>query len=187
MFKNIIIKAIIPVERPSKIYYGLVQTREYGELFLAYYLDNNLYRICSLQFVVNGEPVEKFTNELRKYWPQTQCIQDNLLTSEIYAKYLTKHCEPQEVYIALNGTVFQNKVWSALLGIPYGEERTYADIAAIIGNPKASRAVGSAVSANNIAMLVPCHRVRSKTGDTLKYRWGSELKKQILLNEKMNF
>lgn len=92
----------------------------------------------------------------------------------------------QEICVVLNGTDFQKKVWSALLKIPFGEERTYGELAVAIGNPKAVRALASAVGSNNIAMFIPCHRVKAKTGDLHKYRWGGDLKRRILLNEQEN-
>lgn len=78
------------------------------------------------------------------------------------------------------GTDFQKKVWKALLDIPYGETRTYQDIALAIDNPKACRAVGGANNKNKIAIIIPCHRVIGKDGSMVGFGSGLEIKKQLL-------
>ena len=80
----------------------------------------------------------------------------------------------------LRGTNFQIQVWEALLRIPTGEVTTYQSIAAAIGSPKASRAVGSAVGKNPVPLLIPCHRVIRATGEFGQYAFGSTRKKAIL-------
>jgi methylated-DNA-[protein]-cysteine S-methyltransferase len=88
--------------------------------------------------------------------------------------------------IAFNGTPFQIKVWKALQKIPYGETRSYGEIAAIIGNPKASRAVGMANNRNRLPILIPCHRVIGSDGSLTGFASGLKLKKQLLDLEKTN-
>ncbi len=83
----------------------------------------------------------------------------------------------------VQGTNFQLKVWEALLKIPHGALVTYGDIASAIGKPKASRAVGTAVGANAISLLIPCHRVILSSGIVHNYRWGAPRKKAILALE----
>lgn len=78
------------------------------------------------------------------------------------------------------GTEFQKKVWSALQTIPCGETRSYGEIAAQVGNPGASRAVGMANNKNPIAIMVPCHRVIGKNGSLTGYAGGLELKRKLL-------
>ena len=80
----------------------------------------------------------------------------------------------------LSGTNFQLKVWEALLRIPPGTVITYTDIAISIGLPGASRAVGSAIGRNPVAVIIPCHRVIRKTGEPGGYRWGLPRKQAIL-------
>ena len=80
----------------------------------------------------------------------------------------------------LKGTNFQIKVWEALIKVPAGSVVSYQDVAGMIGNPKAVRAVASAVANNPISFVIPCHRVISKSGAIHKYRWGTERKKAIL-------
>lgn len=80
----------------------------------------------------------------------------------------------------LRGTPFQVKCWRALLDIPYGETRTYADIARAVGQPKGFRAVGLANNRNPIAIVVPCHRVIASDGTLCGYGGGLDLKRKLL-------
>lgn len=82
--------------------------------------------------------------------------------------------------IAWQGTPFQIKVWEALRNIPYGETRSYGQIAAAIGNPKASRAVGMANNRNPLLIVVPCHRVVGADGSLVGYAAGLSIKKHLL-------
>jgi AraC family transcriptional regulator of adaptative response/methylated-DNA-[protein]-cysteine methyltransferase len=84
----------------------------------------------------------------------------------------------------LQGTAFQQRVWSALREIPMGETRTYGQIALQIGAPDAVRAVGTACGANHVCLAVPCHRVVGKSGALTGYRWGVERKKTLLERER---
>ena len=89
-----------------------------------------------------------------------------------------------DLLLAPKGTEFQQKVWSALQDIPYGEVYTYQDIAAAIGNPKGCQAVGGANGKNPIAIIIPCHRVIGKNGKLVGYAGGMENKKFLLELEK---
>ena len=80
----------------------------------------------------------------------------------------------------LRGTPFQVKCWRALLNIPYGETRTYADIARVVGQPQAFRAVGMANNRNPIAIVVPCHRVIASDGTLCGYGGGLDVKRKLL-------
>ncbi|MEK9159344.1 MAG: methylated-DNA--[protein]-cysteine S-methyltransferase [Patescibacteria group bacterium] len=82
--------------------------------------------------------------------------------------------------LSIQGTPFQMKVWEALLKIPKGQTRSYADIARSVGSPKAVRAVGTACGKNKIAFLIPCHRVLASSGKLGGYRWGLDRKKAML-------
>ena len=82
------------------------------------------------------------------------------------------------------GTEFQKKVWNALKEIPYGETRSYGEIAKIIGNEKAARAVGMANNKNPIAIIVPCHRVIGANGKLVGYAGGLDIKERLLTLEK---
>jgi AraC family transcriptional regulator of adaptative response/methylated-DNA-[protein]-cysteine methyltransferase len=92
-----------------------------------------------------------------------------------------------KVEVDLLGTAFQKKVWDALMRIPPGETRSYAEVAAQLGAPKAARAVASACAHNRIAVLVPCHRVVRGDGSAGGYRWGLPLKRRLLQREGARF
>lgn len=86
----------------------------------------------------------------------------------------------------MNGTAFQKSVWEALCAIPYGETRSYKDIAVAVGNAKASRAVGMANNKNPIAIAVPCHRVIGANGKMVGYASGLDMKEALLKLESEN-
>ena len=88
--------------------------------------------------------------------------------------------ELQQIKLHLKGTAFQLKVWESLLKIPMGKVATYSSIAQQIGNPKASRAVGTAVGQNPVAFLIPCHRVIQASGLLGGYRWGTTRKTAMI-------
>ena len=82
------------------------------------------------------------------------------------------------------GTEFQQRVWDVLLHIPYGETRTYKDVAESVGNPNAVRAVGTACATNPLPLVVPCHRVLRSDGSTGGYLGGADAKKLLLALER---
>ena len=90
---------------------------------------------------------------------------------------------PHNIPLDVQGTAFQEAVWQELRKIPEGETRSYADIAVAIGKPKAVRAVGSANGANNVAVLIPCHRVVRSDGTMGGYAYGLEIKEKLLDKE----
>jgi AraC family transcriptional regulator of adaptative response/methylated-DNA-[protein]-cysteine methyltransferase len=93
--------------------------------------------------------------------------------------------EPRlDLPVDVQATAFQWQVWEALVAIPYGETRTYGQIAAAIGRPRAVRAVARACATNPVALAVPCHRVIAATGATSGYRWGAARKKALLERER---
>lgn len=111
-------------------------------------------------------------------------------TNEIFGKinneltsYLNKDITSFETPIDLIGTSFQLTVWNALLQIPYGETRSYSQIAEQINHPRAVRAVGTAIGANPLLIVVPCHRVIQKSGALGGFRSGIETKRQLLTLE----
>lgn len=85
-----------------------------------------------------------------------------------------------ELKLLLCGSPFQLKVWRGLQEIPFGHVRTYGELADSLGHPGAARAVGTALAANQLAYVVPCHRVVRATGESGQYRWGAERKAQML-------
>ncbi len=94
--------------------------------------------------------------------------------------YLTGKLTKFNVPISLSGTAFTKAVLIECLRIPHGTTRSYSEIAHLIGSPKAARAVGSALNKNLLPIIIPCHRVVSKTGNPYLYAGGEELKKFLL-------
>jgi len=95
-------------------------------------------------------------------------------------EYLSGTRQRFDIPLKLHGTDFQLSVWNALLTIPYGETRSYRDIAEQIGNPRSCRAVGMANNRNPVAIIVPCHRVIGADGSLTGFGGGLELKQQLL-------
>ncbi|MFT6835237.1 MAG: AraC family transcriptional regulator of adaptative response [Francisellaceae bacterium] len=91
-----------------------------------------------------------------------------------------------DIPLDIRGTVFQKKVWDFLRSIPYGKVMSYGEIANAIGSPKAYRAVANACAGNNIALVIPCHRVIRGDGAIGGYRWGEERKRAIIDLERTN-
>jgi AraC family transcriptional regulator of adaptative response/methylated-DNA-[protein]-cysteine methyltransferase len=88
-----------------------------------------------------------------------------------------------ELPLDIQATAFQWQVWLALAAIPYGETRTYSEIAREIGRPSAARAVARACATNPVALAIPCHRVLPARGGTGGYRWGARRKQELLRRE----
>jgi len=99
-------------------------------------------------------------------------------------EYLKGERKVFDLPIRLRGTDFQQQVWTALLDIPYGETRSYKQIAEAIGNPKGMRAVGMANNRNPLLIVVPCHRVIGANGSMVGYGEGVEMKEFLLRLEK---
>ena len=97
--------------------------------------------------------------------------------------------QPDPHLLPLNpqGTTFQQAVWKQLLSVPYGETRSYGDIARAIGNSRACQAVGQAVGRNPIGIIIPCHRILGAHGQLTGYAWGLDKKKWLLRHEGVLF
>ncbi len=139
--------------------------------------------ICAIEF---GEDPDFLTNRLRKQFSKAKIIdKDETFTTRV--KQILAHLEsPQRslnLPLDIQGTAFQRLVWKALCEIPPGSTASYADIAAKIGRPKATRAVAQACASNKIAVAIPCHRVVRRDGRLGGYRWGLERKRAVLERE----
>jgi AraC family transcriptional regulator, regulatory protein of adaptative response / methylated-DNA-[protein]-cysteine methyltransferase len=124
---------------------------------------------------------------LRRNWRGAEFVEDQKITAPA-AREITKlwpgKFDRFSLPLDLAGTAFQLKVWKALLKVPSGKTCAYADIAKKIGSPKAVRAVGAAVGANPVALLVPCHRViHTAKGAAPRYAFGPAVKKALLAGE----
>lgn len=135
--------------------------------------------ICYLSFLENNN--KKSVELIKKAWPKACLLHDEVMTAK-YIKKIFQHNKKKKrrLYLLIKGTNFQIKVWEALLKIPEGRISSYGEIARNAGSPKAVRAVGTACGKNNIAFLIPCHRVLTSNGNIGGYRWGTERKRAML-------
>jgi len=101
-------------------------------------------------------------------------------------EYFTRRRTRFDLPLSIQGTAFQRQVWAALRTIPYGETRSYQQIAEAVGNGKATRAVGMANNRNPIAILIPCHRVIGKNGALTGYAGGIDRKEKLLELERIS-
>lgn len=136
--------------------------------------------VCCLSF---GEG----KGELRARFPNAQLVNGGEQFRDLFAQVVAAVEEPSSdnshIPLDVKGTAFQQRCWQALRQIPAGETRSYGEQAAMLGNPKASRAVGSANGANNIAVLIPCHRVVQADGSIGGYAYGPDIKRELLRRE----
>lgn len=140
--------------------------------------------LCHLAFI-DGQGPQDALDDLTSRWPAAGWIEDPDVTGR-YADEVTVRMAggaARPLALLLKGTPFQTRVWEALLTIPEGAAMTYGDLAARIGTPGASRAVGTALAANPIGYLIPCHRVIQATGAIGQYRWGAQRKQALLAVE----
>jgi len=174
-------EAVTPGEFKNKgeglqIFYGFHPT-PFGHCLLAV----TARGICHFAFVQNGQrtPALKL---FKKKWENAKITVAPAKTRALIEQIFNplKNGKPQPLHLLLSGTNFQIKVWEALLQIPAGAVASYEDIAARLGMPQASRAVGNAVAQNSIAYIIPCHRVVRKLGEFGNYRWGAARKKAML-------
>ena len=137
--------------------------------------------VCCLSF---GED----ESHLKARFPKAELIEGGSEFTELFRAVTSAVEEPATATTAaipldVKGTAFQQRVWEELRRIPAGETRSYGELAAALGNAKASRAVGGANGANNIAVLIPCHRVIAADGGLGGYAYGTEIKAELLRRE----
>lgn len=124
--------------------------------------------------------------QLRRRFPQAELAEGGREFSTLLQRAVDAVERPgtgRDIPIDVQGTAFQQAVWNALREIPPGETRSYAEIAAAVGKPKAVRAAGSANGANNVAVLIPCHRVIRTDGSLGGYAYGLAIKEELLKRE----
>jgi O-6-methylguanine DNA methyltransferase len=132
------------------------------------------------------KPEKVFLKELKKQFPR-EVVRSNQKNKEVLAqlkKYLRGELRQFHCRMDMKGTPFQKKVWSALVKIPYGQTRSYKDMACAISHPRAFRAVGNANGNNPTPLIVPCHRVIESNGGLGGFGHGLKVKKQLLDFEK---
>ncbi|WP_341711919.1 bifunctional DNA-binding transcriptional regulator/O6-methylguanine-DNA methyltransferase Ada [Erythrobacter sp.] len=137
--------------------------------------------VCCLSFNEGEE-------ELRERFPNAELVRGADVFRQLFEMVTAAveqpiHATTADIPLDVKGTAFQQRVWAALREIPAGETRSYGELAAMVGNPKASRAVGGANGANNIAVLIPCHRVIAHNGGLGGYAYGTDIKAELLRRE----
>lgn len=155
------------------IQYGFHAT-PFGECFMALTEKG----LCALSFVDETNKEATF-QAFSTRWQGAKLVQNAQNTEGVLQQIFDPRAT-NKIHVWLQGTNFQLKVWEALLKIPQGSVSTYQKIADSIQNPKAVRAVGTAIGNNPIAYLIPCHRVIKATGAIGEYHWGSTRKQAIL-------
>ena len=155
------------------ITYGIGES-PFGEALVAW----TTRGVCHLSF--HQHDATTLSSELQALWPQAylerQDDEAHARLSRIFPRMPTRGT----LHLVLRGTNFQIKVWEALLNTTRGELRSYAQVAGMVGSPRAARAVGSALAANTIGYLIPCHRVIRESGEINHYRWGAARKQAML-------
>ncbi|MES2556672.1 MAG: methylated-DNA--[protein]-cysteine S-methyltransferase [Bacteroidota bacterium] len=160
---------------PAEIAYG-IHTSCLGEVFVATISDG----ICQLTF----EDSENGLERLHKTYPGSVLVDQSSELQELAVNSLKSNTPSICLPLKVKATVFQLSVWQYLLNITSGNVVTYSMIAEYLGDPKASRAVGTAVGANPVGLLIPCHRVVHRSGKIGHFRWGTNLKRLLLAIEK---
>ena len=128
-----------------------------------------------------------FVSLLKKEYPEETLIENrekNLLVIKQLEEYFDGSRTVFSLPLDIRGTEFQKSVWDALKKVPYGETRSYGEIARYIGKPKAARAVGNANRKNPIPIIIPCHRIIGSDGSMVGFGGGIPLKKKLLELEK---
>ncbi len=139
--------------------------------------------VCFIGF---GEPDAALLGDLRRRFPRAAVVADDAGLAANVRAVVDFMAEPEAglaLPLDLRGTAFQVRVWEALRRIPLGETRSYAELAAMIGAPRAVRAVARSCATNPVSLAVPCHRVVGSDGDLTGYRWGIPRKRALLERE----
>jgi AraC family transcriptional regulator of adaptative response/methylated-DNA-[protein]-cysteine methyltransferase len=145
------------------------------------------HKVVYLAFVSGGTE-ERFLQDLARRWPGALLRPDAESARRLVsAVFEAEGVNAVDLTLLLRGTEFQIEVWRALLCLPMGSVRSYADVARSIGRPTATRAVAAAIGANPVAWLVPCHRVVRSDGKLGGYRWGAAMKQACLAYEERRF
>lgn len=153
-----------------------VHPSPFGDCFLAQ-TDRG---VTGLRFL-SATDRDRAVDELESRWPAASLRHDPVATGRTIGRIVAGlRGEPTELRALVRGTNFQVRVWEALLRIPPGSAVSYQQVAAAVGRPTAVRAVGSAVAANPVPLLIPCHRVLRKTGGFGNYSGGAGRKKMVL-------
>lgn len=164
------------IKNKTAIYWTLLKNKDW-----------NIYLAATSKGLVfvgsQNKPFEELSVWAERRFPGSPLVEDGEKLQP-YAVELIEYFEGKRTSFTVpfdyNGTEFQLAVWNALCEIPYGQTKSYSDIANYIQRPAAVRAVGTAIGANPVLITVPCHRVVGKNGSLTGYRGGLEMKTQLL-------
>ncbi len=134
--------------------------------------------VCYLQFVENQK--QTLIDDLHSQWPKAIFTLNHQEAALLSQKIFASQLERGNIHLVLKGTNFQVKVWEAMINTRPSQQLSYSQVSQLIGSPKASRAVGTALGNNTIGYLIPCHRVIKSNGEMGNYRWGTDRKATIL-------
>jgi len=175
-------EAVTPGEYASggaglHIFYG-VHDSPFGPCLIA----STSRGICKMGFFDDDITQARLMAELANEWPHAKHTKDHTqtryLSDAIFSPVLANSQQP--LHVLIKGSNFQIQVWQALLNIPSGQLAAYSHVAQRVGKPAAVRAVATAIANNQVAYLIPCHRVIRQTGHTNQYRWGTTRKQAML-------
>ena len=141
---------------------------------------NDAQELCLLYFIGSEEAA---ILEVRRTFPHCAIEWNSVRCTTVIQQlneYFAGERKEFSLKLALGGTEFQNEVWRELLKTPYGTTATYGELAAKLGKPSYSRAVGAANGANRIAVVIPCHRIVGANGKLTGYAYGVDLKARLL-------
>lgn len=158
------------------IEYDFIQSK-YGHVLMG----RSPYGVCWLGFDARYD-----LSKIQNFFPRAQFVKADLAQfGDIIDRIIDGQGEGPLVMLPLHlcGTEMQVNVWKALLNITRGQTSTYGKIAEIVNKPTAFRAVGSAVGANPLSIIIPCHRVLGAGGNVNHYAWGTDLKRSLLADE----
>lgn len=163
----------------AKIRYGFYHS-PLGEMIIA----QSEVGLCWLGFMVQGRKGNGHVRMI-EHFSGAEFVQDDAKIAALGDELMDvwRKGDEASVCVDLHGTEFQKSVWRALLCISRGQVMSYSDLACEIGNPRAVRAVASAVGNNPVSLILPCHRVLPKSGELGKYGWGTDIKRRILQAE----
>jgi AraC family transcriptional regulator of adaptative response/methylated-DNA-[protein]-cysteine methyltransferase len=138
--------------------------------------------------VALGSSDEELREDLRLEYPAAHTHRDDAALEgwarEIAGSLEERRPDMDDLPVDVSGTEFQERVWRELRTIPYGNTRSYSEVARAIGQPAAVRAVAHACGANHVALVIPCHRVVREDGSLGGYKWGIERKEALLTHER---
>ncbi len=181
------LEAVTPGEYKGRgkqvhIEYGVHET-PLGPMFVAV----TRRGVCRAEFM-DFNTLEDLLDDLHNAWPLSSISENHLSTRRAIDAFFSNDTASKQGPLSLHvaGTNFQIAVWRALLNIPSGAVASYTEVAKSLGAPKSARAVGNAIGANPVALLIPCHRVIQQSGALGGYRWGPSKKLMVQTWERMH-